>query len=143
MAFSINGGGRNNEPMAQINVTPFVDVVLVLLIIFMITAGVFDFGLEVDVPRTRQVATSQKDYPFINITADGGVFYNTEPIAYRDIPMRVMEDVEFNREKGEKPGIYLRAHKTVPWEIIAPVVEVCGEQNIDVAMVTKPLEKNE
>ena len=70
-------------------------------------------------------------------------FYNTEPVAYRDIPTRVLEDVEFNKEEGEKPGVYLRAHRTVPWEIIAPVVEICGAQNIDVAMVTKPLEKNE
>ncbi len=141
MAFSINGGGRQNEPMAEINVTPFVDVVLVLLIIFMITAGVFDFGLEVDVPQTREVSTSQKDYPFINITGDGAVFYNTEPVSYRDIPARVIEDAEFNKDKGQRPGIYLRAHKTVPWEIIAPVVEACGAQDIDVAMVTKPLEK--
>ena len=107
-----------------------------------LTLAAATLGL-VDVPQTPEVSTSQKDYPFINITADGGVFYNTEPVAYRDIPTRVMEDVEFNREKGERPGIFVRSHKTVPWEIIAPVVEVCGAQNIDVAMVTKPLEKNE
>ena len=126
--------------MAQINVTPFVDVVLVLLIIFMITAGVFDFGLEIDVPRTRQVVATQKDYPFINITQTGEIYYNTEPIAVSDIPSRVLEDAEFNKGDDENPGVFVRAHKSVPWETIAPIVEQCGREKIGVAMVTKPLE---
>ena len=58
MAFNPQGPSAHDEPMADINVTPFVDVVLVLLIIFMITAGVFDFGLEIDVPQTREIAAS-------------------------------------------------------------------------------------
>ena len=52
MAFS-NRSGQQQDSIAEINITPFVDVVLVLLIIFMITAGVIEFGLEVDVPKTR------------------------------------------------------------------------------------------
>ncbi len=148
MAFSAHGNGSNNgggsahdSPMATINVTPFVDVVLVLLIIFMITAGVFDFGLEIDVPQTREVAASQKEFPFVNITSDGLVFYNTEPITVADIPGRVIEDVVFDPEAGERPGVYIRAHKTVPWEVIAPIVEQCGAESIDVHMVTKPMER--
>jgi biopolymer transport protein ExbD len=142
MAFSINNGRRDDEPMAQINVTPFVDVVLVLLIIFMITAGMFDFGLEIDVPHTREVAVSPEDYPFVNITAEGGVFYNTEPIAPKELAARVLADSNFSWSEAHKPGIYLRAHKTVPWEVIAPIVQACGREKIEVSMVTKPLEKN-
>jgi len=142
MGFSIHNGRRDDEPMAQINVTPFVDVVLVLLIIFMITAGMFDFGLPIDVPNTREVAASPEDYPFVNITAEGGVFYNTEPIAPKDLAARVLSDSNFTWSEGHKPGIYLRAHKTVPWEVISPIVQACGREKIEVSMVTKPLEKN-
>ena len=140
MGFSTQGPSAHDEPLAEINVTPFVDVVLVLLIIFMITAGVFDFGLEIDVPQTREVAASQQEYPFVNITGDGMVFYNTEPIAPNAISKRILED--FSGGEGETPGVYLRAHKTTPWEVISPIVEQCGAAKIAVQMVTKPLESN-
>jgi biopolymer transport protein ExbD len=142
MGFSINNNRRDNEPMAQINVTPFVDVVLVLLIIFMITAGMVDFGVDVEVPNTREVATTPEDFPFVNITAEGGVFYNAEEVAPKDLPARVLSDSKFTWTERNKPGIYLRADKTVPWEVIAPIVQACGREKIEVAMVTKPLEKN-
>ena len=65
MAFSTNGGGhrsgrRGNPAIAEINVTPFVDVVLVLLIIFMLTAHVMEFGIEVDVPKVRPVKETSR-----------------------------------------------------------------------------------
>lgn len=142
MAFSINNGRRDDEPMAQINVTPFVDVVLVLLIIFMITAGMFDFGLTVEVPNTREVAATPENFPFVNITAEGGVFYNTEPIVPDELAARVLSDSNFTWSEARGPGIYLRADKSVPWEVIAPIVQACGREKIEVAMVTKPLEKN-
>lgn len=143
MGFTVGDGGHDgDEPMSEINVTPFVDVVLVLLIIFMITAGVFDFGVEIDVPQTREIAASQKDYPFLNITGTGEIYYNTEPIAVADIPARVLADREGDRFASGRPGLYLRAHKTTPWEVIAPIAELCGANGIDVSMVTKPLERN-
>jgi len=141
MAFSINGGSDRNEPMAAINVTPFVDVVLVLLIIFMITAGVFDFGLEIDVPRTREIAASQLEYPFINITGTGEMYYNTEPVALDDLTDRILAD-QPDLLEDQDPGVYIRAHKTTPWEVISPIVDRCGRAKIAVNMVTKPLEKN-
>ena len=144
MAFSLNGhGSAHDTPMAEINVTPFVDVVLVLLIIFMITAGVFDFGLEIDVPQTREVAASQQEFPFVNITSDGMVFYNTEPITPTDIAQRVLDEAQADAEAGETPGVYIRADRAVPWEVIAPIVQRCGGAGIDVHMVTKPMERRQ
>ena len=66
MAFSTNGGGyrsgrRSRNAIADINVTPFVDVVLVLLIIFMLTAHVMEFGIEVDVPKVRTVKETAQE----------------------------------------------------------------------------------
>jgi biopolymer transport protein ExbD len=141
MAFSINGGsGRSNEPMAAINVTPFVDVVLVLLIIFMITAGVFDFGLEIDVPQTREIAASQMEYPFINITSTGEMYFNTEPVAMDDLTDRILA-AQPELMADQDPGVYIRADRTTPWEVIAPIVDRCGRAKIAVNMVTKPLEQ--
>ncbi len=133
-------GTRNNDPsddrIAEINITPFVDVVLVLLIIFMITAGVVEFGLEIDVPRTREVATTSKDLAYVNITSRGEVFFGDEPVSVYDI-------AELAKEKNpDTPGIYLRAHKTTPWEIVAPVIAECGSGGVNVNVVTKPLARN-
>ena len=135
MAFS--NRNRQEESIADINITPFVDVVLVLLIIFMITAGVVEFGLEIDVPRTREVASTSEDYDFVNITSDGQLYLNTEPISIYDIAPRIKE-----RQGEEGPGVYVRAHKETPWEVIAQVVAECGAAKVVVNMVTKPLERN-
>jgi len=123
----------SDDAIAEINVTPFVDVVLVLLIIFMITAGVVEFGLAIDVPRTREVATSDKDFAYVTITSKGELFFGDEPVSVYDI-------AELAKEKNpEQPGIYLRAHRTTPWEIVAPVIAECGVNKVNVNVVTKPL----
>ncbi len=133
MAFSTRN--RNNEAISEINVTPFVDVVLVLLIIFMITAGVVEFGLDIEVPRTREVASSSKDYDFVNITGSGEVYLGTDPISVYDIAPRIKE------KRGENAAVYVRAHRTTPWEVIAQVVAECGAGGVKVNMITKPLER--
>jgi len=123
----------SDDAIAEINVTPFVDVVLVLLIIFMTTAGVVEFGLEIDVPRTREVATSDKDFAYVNITSKGELFFGDEPVSVYDI-------AELAKEKNpEQPCIYLRAHRTTPWEIVAPVIAERGVNKVNVNVVTKPL----
>ncbi len=133
MALSMRN--RDDGVISDINVTPFVDVVLVLLIIFMITAGVVEFGLEIDVPRTREVASSSKDLNFVNITGTGEVYLGTDPISIYDIVPRIKE------MKGEDAAVYVRAHRTTPWEVIAQVVAECGAGGIKVNMITKPLER--
>lgn len=135
MALLTRKRNRNNGVISDINVTPFVDVVLVLLIIFMITAGVVEFGLDIDVPRTREVASSSKDLNFVNITGSGEVYLGTEPISIYDIVSRIKE------KKGEDAAVYVRAHRTTPWEVIAQVVAECGAGGIKVNMITKPLER--
>ena len=133
MALRTSNTDSSEDRIAEINVTPFVDVVLVLLIIFMITAGVVEFGLEIDVPRTREVATSDKDFAYVNITSKGEIFFGNEPVGIYEIS-------ELAKEKNpEQPGIFLRAHRTTPWEIVAPVIAECGVNKVNVNVVTKPL----
>ena len=83
MAFSTNGnGGRSRGrfqhagTLSDINVTPFVDVLLVLLIIFMLTAHVMEFGIEVDVPKVRAVKESAQELPVVTITKEGVIKVN-------------------------------------------------------------------
>lgn len=135
MAFSKNNG-RPEDSIAEINITPFVDVVLVLLIIFMITAGVVEFGLNIEVPQTREVSTTAKDLDTINITSDGKIYYDDDPISLYDIVPRI------KAKRGEKPEVYLRIHKTVPYETVAQVLAEFGAANISPNLITKPMERD-
>jgi len=135
MAFSKNNG-RPEDSIAEINITPFVDVVLVLLIIFMITAGVVEFGLNIEVPQTREVTSTAKDLDTINITSDGKIYYDDDPVSLYDIVPRA------KAAQGANPQIYIRAHKSVPWEVVANVVAECGAAGISPNMITKPMERN-
>jgi biopolymer transport protein ExbD len=135
MAFSKNNG-RPEDSIAEINITPFVDVVLVLLIIFMITAGVVEFGLNIDVPQTREVAATAQDLDMIQITSDGRIFLEQDPISLYDIVPRI------KAKQGETAQVYIRAHRSVPWEIIAQVVAECGAAGISPNMITKPMERD-
>src|SRR3954462_14506647 len=79
MAMSVHGGtgggrSRSTPALSEINVTPFVDVALVLLIIFMITAHVMEYGIEIDVPKTKTTASSTKELPVVQVSKSGDVF---------------------------------------------------------------------
>ena len=89
MAITVNNGGTSGRRrfhgtsvLSEINVTPFVDIVLVLLIIFMMTAHVMDSGIEVDVPKTKSVKESVKDLPIVKLTGDGEIYLNEKRVKY-------------------------------------------------------------
>ena len=117
--------------ISEINVTPFVDVVLVLLIIFMMTAHVMEFGIEVDVPKVKQVKESAKELPVINITRDGNTYLNEKPTNIHDLGAIVK-----SRFRGQ--SVYLRADKGTLWDPIAQVMSALNEAKITVNVVTQP-----
>jgi biopolymer transport protein ExbD len=90
MAFSVGGSngigrgrrrlGAGSGALAEINIVPLVDVVLVLLIIFMLTAHVMEFGLEINVPATREVRDTAEDLPVVSITRDAKIYLNESPV---------------------------------------------------------------
>jgi biopolymer transport protein ExbD len=138
VAITVNGGGFSGRrrsygsgALAEINVTPFVDVVLVLLIIFMMTAHVMEFGLEVDVPKTRNVKESAKDLAVINITRDGNPYLNDKPININELG-----PVLQSRYHGQ--AVYVRADRGVTWDIVAQVLSELSAAKITVNMVTQP-----
>ena len=137
MALSFNGGGfggrrRGGASLSEINVTPFVDVVLVLLIIFMLTAHVMEFGIEVDVPKVRAVKDSAQEMPVVTITKDGTTTLNGAPVNINDLGSVIR-----SRFRDVK-GVYVRADKETIWDPIAQVTAALGEQKFQVYMVTQP-----
>jgi biopolymer transport protein ExbD len=144
MAISGNGNGngygggglgrrrRSIGSLSEINVTPFVDVVLVLLIIFMLTAHVMEFGIEVDVPKVRAVKDSAQELPVISIQKDGTLFLNDKPVNINDMKSAI--ETRFGKPKG----VYVRADKDTIWDPIAQVLAELGQSQIPVNMVTQP-----
>ena len=139
MAFSLNGGQlpgrgrfRGNQTLSEINVVPLVDVVLVLLIIFMLTAHVMEFGLEVEVPKVRQVKDSTQELPVITLTRDCQLYLNENPVNIN----RLAEEVQKRFGKGR--AVYLRADKAAIWDPIAQVISALGDAKIPVNVVTQP-----
>ncbi len=138
MAFSSSGGGfgsrrRNGSPaLAEINVTPFVDVVLVLLIIFMLTAHVMEYGIEVDVPKTRFTKDTAQEMPVVTITKDGLIKLNSDAVNIHSLPDAIKQ--KFPKAKG----VYVRADKETIWDPIAQVTAELGAAGLPVNMVTQP-----
>ena len=138
MAFSMNGGTggfgrrRGGTALAEINITPFVDVVLVLLIIFMLTAHVMEFGLQVDVPKVRQVKDTAQEMPVVSLTREGTTYLNETPTSIFDLGTAI------HRKFGTAKGVYVRADKETTWETLAQVVAQLGQDGFQVNMVTQP-----
>jgi len=137
MGFSLNGGGggsrrRRLDALSEINVVPLVDVVLVLLIIFMLTAHVMEFGLEVQVPKVKQVRDSAEELPVVTITRSGELYLNENAVNINELAAQV------RKRFGEAKGVYVRADKGTPWDPIAQVISELGVAKFDVRVVTQP-----
>jgi biopolymer transport protein ExbD len=139
MAFALNGGSgtgrsrfRGISSLSDINIVPLVDVVLVLLVIFMLTAHVMEFGLEVEVPKVRQVKDSAQELPVITVTKTGGLYLNDHGVNINELPAQVRQ-----RFPGA-PGVYVRADKEAIWDVVAQVISALGETKIPVNVVTQP-----
>ncbi len=136
MAFS--SGGRTQSSLAEINITPLVDVVLVLLLIFMLTAPVLQSGIEVAVPQTRTVNQLTEERTVVSIDHDQRVFLQDKAVNISDLPRLL-------RGKGGDPSkkvIYLRADQKVPFGAFASVMDAVKQAGItNISIVTRPFEK--
>jgi len=113
--------------MADINVTPLVDVMLVLLIIFMVTAPLLVTGVPVNLPETRARGLDQDAKPtIVSIDRDGAIFIDEAEISESDLPDRLAEIVSANAGKPEAPQIFLRADTALDY---GRVMRVMGELN--------------
>ena len=141
MAFSYsNGNGLSRRgrrfgapsALSEINVVPLVDVVLVLLIIFMITANVMEFGLDIQVPKVKRVQNTAQDLPVVSITKNGESYLNDKPININLLAEGIRQ-----RFHGAT-SVYVRADKETPWDQIAQIIAELGDAKFEVKMVTAP-----
>jgi biopolymer transport protein TolR len=135
MGMQAGGGGRF---LSEVNVTPFVDVMLVLLIIFMVTAPMMTQGLEVDLPKTKAVSVLPKDNESIVLTvkADGALFLDKYQVELGDLEGQVRQLVT-----DQKKQLFLRADQAVPYGTVVKVMGVVKQAGVDKLGVVAEEEK--
>jgi biopolymer transport protein TolR len=136
MAFTAPNG-RTQTSLADINITPLVDVVLVLLIIFMLTAPVLQSGIEVSVPKTRTVKEITEERMVISINKQQRVFLGNDPININEIGGKLRQKVR----DPQRQQIFVRADEDVPFGAFATVMDAVKQSGIvNVSIVTQPLD---
>ncbi|MBC8439669.1 MAG: protein TolR [Deltaproteobacteria bacterium] len=134
-------GSGNDQFMSEINVTPFVDVMLVLLIIFMVTAPMMVQGIDVDLPKaTSKALKSSEERLIISIDEDNKVFINEQVVSVEFLTQKLGAILENFDEKN----VYLRADKKVPYGIVVNVISKIKKAGVDsLGMITLPDNENE
>jgi biopolymer transport protein TolR len=134
-----SGAGRGHRALADINVTPFVDVVLVLLIIFMLTAPILQSGIDVEVPKTHTVKEITEERIVISIDRKQRVFLGNDPINVNEIAPQLQQKVR----DPERQSIFIRADQDVPFGAFAAVMDAVKQSGItNVSIVTQPMDQN-
>lgn len=137
MAFSARG--RTQSALAEINITPLVDVVLVLLLIFMLTAPVLQSGIDVAIPKTRTVSQPTEERMVVTIDKNQNVFLQDRPVNVHDLPERLRS---VGRAVNAKRVVYVRADEQVPFGAFASVMDAVKQAGItNISIVTRPIER--
>ncbi len=135
MAFTARGG-HTQTALAEINITPLVDVVLVLLVIFMLTAPVLQSGIEVNVPKTHTVKEVTQQRAVVTIDRQQRVFLGDAPVNLAELPGKLRSPDPAHQV------IYLRADEKVPFGAFASVMDAVKQAGItNISIVTQPIEQ--
>ncbi len=143
MAFSFGGGRsgrsrfRGTQSLAEINIVPLVDVMMVLLVLFMLTAHVMEFGMEVEVPQVKQTRDTAQELPVVTITKNGLLYLNEQAVNINEVGAQVRAKFQ------SADGVYVRADKEAIWDVIAQVVGELNDAKFKVNMVTQPVDEAE
>ncbi|MCL4474730.1 MAG: ExbD/TolR family protein [Nitrospirae bacterium] len=124
---------RDRGVMSEINVTPFVDVMLVLLIIFMVTAPLLQQGIDVNLPRAKGKDMPPEERVALVIKKDMKVYMNDSPVSMADMRRKLQAVSKMN------PNVFLKADKDVPYGFVVEVMGEIKEAGIEkLGMVTEP-----
>ncbi len=124
---------RGRSVMSEINVTPLVDVMLVLLIIFMVTAPLLQQGLDVDLPQASGKALPPEERLTIIVNRDGDIHLNNSLMGLKEL------EVKLKALKGNSPTVYLKADRDVPYGIVVRVMAAVRKAGIEqLGMITEP-----
>jgi biopolymer transport protein ExbD len=127
MAFGGFNDNRQPAPMADINVTPMVDVMLVLLVIFIITAPLFTHAIKLDLPNAQSAAAPEKPETIsLSINAEGRTFWNNDAIEQSDLGAKLAQAAQ----QDPQPELQLRADKSTRYEVIAQVMAIAQSNGV-------------
>jgi biopolymer transport protein ExbD/biopolymer transport protein TolR len=138
MAFTTREG-KTQTTLAEINMIPFIDIVLVLLIIFMVTAPVIQSGIEVNVPKTQVVREIAEEKLVVSIDKEQRLYLQNDPVNVNELADKIHEKLL----DPTRQSVYLRADESVPFGTFATVLDrlkLAGIENVSI--VTQPLEKS-
>ena len=127
---------RQNAYMSEINVTPFVDVMLVLLVIFMITAPLMQQGVEINLPKEETTPIVIKDIPTVSLKSDRSIFWNKEEAANLAVLSENLIEYVNDNENG---SVYFRADKSLDYGYIMMVMSAIRRAGVhNIGMMTEP-----
>lgn len=130
MAFKTS---RHRTVLSEINVTPLVDVMLVLLIIFMVTAPLLQQGVDVNLPKAKGKDLPPEERITIVIKKGGNIFMNDNPVSINDMVKKLSAISKLN------PNVFLKADKDVPYGLVVEVMGEIKEAGIEkLGMITEP-----
>ncbi|GAA5236401.1 biopolymer transporter ExbD [Verticiella sediminum] len=120
MAFGgLNSGGGSGQPQAEINMVPLIDVMLVLLVIFMITAPLLSHSIVIDLPQvTSQQVKEDPEIIDLAVDESGQIFWNEQPVAKDELPARLREIAT----RQPQPDLRLRADRNTRYELLAEIM---------------------
>ena len=127
---------ETSTSLSDINMVPFIDVVLVLLIIFMITAPILQSGIDVDVPKTKTVKELTEVRMVVTIDRAQRVYLNDKPVNVHELGQQILSQ----SPNPKRQAVYVRCDETVPfgsWATVVDTLRQAGFQNVSV--VTQPL----
>ncbi len=138
MAMQTNGNGSRGQLVSEINVTPFVDVMLVLLIIFMVTAPMMTQGIDVNLPESSAPAIpTEEERLMVTITKDQQVYINEYSV---DLDALGAKLAALYQNLERRKGVFLRADESIPHGFVVQVMGTIRQAGIDqIGMVTEPL----
>ncbi len=132
--------GRTRTSLSEINVTPFVDVMLVLLVIFMLTAPILESGIEVDLPKTKTVKVISDEKVVVTIDRRQNIYVGNDPVNIHRLGSAVLDQL---KGAGESP-VFIRCDQAVPFGAFARVVDALKQAHVtNINVVTEPLSTKE
>ena len=127
---------QTGTSLSEINIVPFVDVMLVLLIIFMITAPILQSGIEVNLPKTQTVKEISEERLVVTIDRGQLIYLGNDPVNIHDLGTKVRGQMR----NPQSDAVFLRCDETVPFGTFATVVDALRTSGIEnVSVVTEPL----
>jgi biopolymer transport protein TolR len=130
------GGGSANGPMSEINVTPLVDVMLVLLVIFMVTAPMMTTGLDVNLPQAKGGALDESRQPIIiSISGHSDIYINDRRTTIDNLGSAIADE----QKRQGNPQVLLKADRSVPYGVVVQVMGALKAAGVEkLGMVTEP-----